>query len=191
VTVKQRRFVEEYTGPAAWNATQAAKNAGYSEKTAYSQGQRLLKHVEVKLAIEERLAELSMTAAEATKRLTDWGRGSAEPFMVFYPDGTFGIDLATEAGRANLHLIRKLEQTERIVESGDAPVLERKTKIELHDAKDAVVQIAKIRRLYGDNPDGVSVSIAPAVHVYLPANERQDEQHPNRIAALAATNGHG
>ena len=30
------------------NATQAAIRAGYSEKTAYSQGQRLLKHVEIK-----------------------------------------------------------------------------------------------------------------------------------------------
>ena len=29
-------------------ATQAAKDAKYSAKTAYSQGQRLLKHVEVK-----------------------------------------------------------------------------------------------------------------------------------------------
>lgn len=34
------------------NATQAAIRAGYSEKTAYSQGQRLLKNVEVAEAIE-------------------------------------------------------------------------------------------------------------------------------------------
>jgi|GEM_PF-6511294 len=34
------------------NATQAAIRAGYSEKTAYSQGQRLSKNVEVAEAIE-------------------------------------------------------------------------------------------------------------------------------------------
>lgn len=34
------------------NATQAAIAAGYSKKTAYSSGQRLLKHVEVKAALE-------------------------------------------------------------------------------------------------------------------------------------------
>ena len=48
---KQGRFAEEYV--IDMNATQAAIRAGYSEKTAYSQGQRLLKHVEVKAAIQE------------------------------------------------------------------------------------------------------------------------------------------
>lgn len=48
---KQQRFVEEYL--IDLNATQAAIRAGYSEDTAYSQGQRLLKHVEVEAAISE------------------------------------------------------------------------------------------------------------------------------------------
>lgn len=42
---KQMRFVNEYL--LDLNATQAAIRAGYSAKTAYAQGQRLLKHVEV------------------------------------------------------------------------------------------------------------------------------------------------
>jgi len=41
----QVRFASEY--PKDRNATQAAIRAGYSPKTAYSQGQRLLKNVEV------------------------------------------------------------------------------------------------------------------------------------------------
>lgn len=48
---KQYRFVQEYI--VDYNATQAAKRAGYSEKTAYSNGQRLLKHAEVQAAIKE------------------------------------------------------------------------------------------------------------------------------------------
>lgn len=51
LTDKQKRFVEEYL--IDLNATQAAIRAGYSEDTAYSQGQRLLKNVEVKAAISE------------------------------------------------------------------------------------------------------------------------------------------
>jgi phage terminase small subunit len=47
---KKLLFVEEYL--VDLNATQAAIRAGYSEKTAYSQGQRLLKNVEVAAAIE-------------------------------------------------------------------------------------------------------------------------------------------
>jgi phage terminase small subunit len=50
---RQQRFVEEY--PLDLNATQAAIRAGYSAKTAYSQGQRLLSHVEVAGAIAERM----------------------------------------------------------------------------------------------------------------------------------------
>ena len=48
---KQKRFCEEYVR--LGNATQAAINAGYSKKTAYSQGQRLLKNVEVQNYIAE------------------------------------------------------------------------------------------------------------------------------------------
>lgn len=45
LTDKQRQFCHEYI--VDFNATQAAIRAGYSEKTAYSHGQRLLKNVEV------------------------------------------------------------------------------------------------------------------------------------------------
>jgi phage terminase small subunit len=48
---KQKRFCEEYVR--LGNATQSAIEAGYSKKTAYSQGQRLLKNVEVQNYIAE------------------------------------------------------------------------------------------------------------------------------------------
>ena len=51
LTDKQKRFVEEYL--VDLNATQAAIRAGYSEQTAYSIGQRLLKKVEVQEAIQQ------------------------------------------------------------------------------------------------------------------------------------------
>ena len=45
MTDRQRIFAENYAENG--NATEAAKAAGYSHRTAYSQGQRLLKNVEV------------------------------------------------------------------------------------------------------------------------------------------------
>ena len=64
ITPKQLRFVDEYM--IDFNATQAAIRAGYSEKTAYSQGQRLLKNVEVQAEIakrsEKHAAKLDITA---------------------------------------------------------------------------------------------------------------------------------
>ena len=51
LTERKRRFVKEYL--IDLNATQAAIRAGYSEKTAYSQGQRLLKDVEINGLIQK------------------------------------------------------------------------------------------------------------------------------------------
>lgn len=51
MNARQELFCEEYLKD--MNATQAAIRAGYSEKTAYSQGQRLLKNVEIKNKLQE------------------------------------------------------------------------------------------------------------------------------------------
>jgi phage terminase small subunit len=50
LTTRQQRFIECYSG----NATQAAIQAGYSEKTARSAGQRLLTNVDIQSAIRSR-----------------------------------------------------------------------------------------------------------------------------------------
>ncbi len=72
LTAKQQRFCDEYL--IDLNATQAAIRAGYSAKTAYSIGQRLLKNVEVKKYIDQRIAEkdaeLVATQDEVLKYLT-------------------------------------------------------------------------------------------------------------------------
>lgn len=53
---KELKFAEEWLKTT--NATQSAIKAGYSERTAYSAGSRLLKKVDVKQYINERLAEM-------------------------------------------------------------------------------------------------------------------------------------
>jgi len=55
LTERQRRFVSEYV--ILGNATQAAKNAGYSEKTCYKQGSAILKRDYIREAIEEERKE--------------------------------------------------------------------------------------------------------------------------------------
>ena len=47
---RQTLFAKEYA--VDHNATQAAIRAGYSKKTAYSQGQRLLNHAEVSVLVK-------------------------------------------------------------------------------------------------------------------------------------------
>ena len=57
ITPKKQRFAEEYL--VDLNATQAAIRAGYSGKTAYSQGDRLLKDVEVRKLIDYAMSKRS------------------------------------------------------------------------------------------------------------------------------------
>ena len=70
---KRARFCEEYVIDC--NATQAALRAGYSERSAYAQGSRLLKDDEVKERVEELRAKhserLEITIDSLTTMLLD------------------------------------------------------------------------------------------------------------------------
>ena len=89
MTPKQSLFVQEYL--IDLNATQAAIAAGYSPKTAYSIGQRLLKHVDIQGALEEAmkkreqrteitqdriLRELARIAFVDPRSIAEWGNGT-------------------------------------------------------------------------------------------------------------------
>lgn len=70
---KQQRFVSEYVKDL--NATAAAKRSGYSGKTAYSQGQRLLKNAEVAAALATRQAKaLERAELSASRTLEEMRR---------------------------------------------------------------------------------------------------------------------
>lgn len=64
---KELKFAEEWLK--TMNATQSAIKAGYSERTAYSAGNRLLKKVEVKQYIDERLAEMQESSIADTNEV--------------------------------------------------------------------------------------------------------------------------
>ncbi|MCM1136486.1 MAG: terminase small subunit, partial [Clostridium sp.] len=77
LTAKQKRFCDEYLIDC--NATRAAIRAGYNEKTAYSQGQRMLKNVELRAYIDAELeqlhSQLTADAREVMEYLTAVMRG--------------------------------------------------------------------------------------------------------------------
>lgn len=176
LTTKQRRFVEEYIGPANFNATEAARRAGYSEKTAYSIGHENLSKPEIEAAIESRLDELSMSAAEATKRLTEWARADPSDVIEIQTDGSWVLDLEKAQKSGAIRLVKEL--------SYDA---EGRPKVKLHDAKDAAIQIAKIRGLYVDRVrhEG-SVEVRT---VRLPATETDPNEWAEKFRGAGAASG--
>ena len=64
---KELIFAEEWLKTT--NATKSAIKAGYSERTAYSAGSRLLKKVDVKQYIDERLAEMQENSIADTNEV--------------------------------------------------------------------------------------------------------------------------
>lgn len=69
LNARQQAFVEAYAG----NATAAALAAGYSERSARSQGQRLLTNDDIKDAIKAREAQrLAPTIATRQERQEFW-----------------------------------------------------------------------------------------------------------------------
>jgi phage terminase small subunit len=84
LTAKQKRFCDEYL--IDLNATQAAIRSGYSEKTAYSQGQRMLKNVEVKAFIDSELERIRTDkiadVTEIMEYLTSVMRGESQSEIV-------------------------------------------------------------------------------------------------------------
>ena len=85
LTERQRRFVDEYI--ISGNATEAARNAGYSEKYAGTNSDKLLKNTNVKAELDKRMQEVQTNkiakAEEVLEFLTASMRGEIlEPTLV-------------------------------------------------------------------------------------------------------------
>ena len=98
----RQAFVEAFCG----NATEAALEAGYSPKTAYSQGQRLLKNVEVKAAIAARQAPASSARiATREERQSFWTHVMRDPDE----DMRNRLKAAELLGRSECDFVEKVE----------------------------------------------------------------------------------
>lgn len=137
LTDRQRVFVSEYTR--IWNATEAARIAGYKDPVASGYENRL--KPEVKAAIDARLKAHHLGADEVLARLADHAMGSMADFISIrtnldtgYPEPVIDIEKARQAGK--LHLIKKI----RIDDKG--------TAIELYDADAALTLVGKHHELF-------------------------------------------
>ncbi len=69
LTSRQHRFVDAYA--LSGNASEAAREAGYSERTARQQGSRLLSNAAVSIAIAERQATHALELAVTKQAIID------------------------------------------------------------------------------------------------------------------------
>lgn len=171
---KQRQFCLEYVK--CFNATEAAKRAGYSDSTAYSQGSRLLKDVEIKEYIQHEIDQRTPTEDEILARMGDISRASYLPFVNIADDGHIYFDFSNPQARNYLHLIKKIKsKRRRTVEGQDGGEWEQEwVEVELHDSMAALTALARIKGMFADKVDvttnGKDIS---QITVYIPTNGRE------------------
>ncbi len=171
-TDKQKRFVQEYL--IDLNATAAAKRAGYSEKTAYSQGQRLLKNVEVQAAIQKAEQERSERTEISADRVLE------ELAIVAFADMGHYVQLAEDGGvyldfsaipEGGTRAIAEIVQDEFGEGKGSEARTIRRTRFKLHSKLGALAAIAKHLGMFvvrhehaghGGGPIEQRVIVAPA-----------------------------
>ena len=159
MTPKQALFIQEYL--IDLNATRAAIAAGYSPKTAYSIGQRLLKHVEIQGALEEAmkkrgqrteitqdriLRELARIAFADPRDVSDWGPG--------------GVTLKDSASLSDDDAAAVAEVSQTITESGGS------IKAKMYDKQRALELLGKHLGMFVDKKQ---IELDATVNLFDPA----------------------
>jgi phage terminase small subunit len=158
LTDKQQVFINEYLK--CWNAAEAARRAGYSDKTARQQGSRLLTNVDISQEIARRLSDMAMSADEALARLSAQAAVNMSDFIKITRGIPF-LDLEKAQEADKLHLLKKFKTSERGIE------------IELFDAQSALVHILKEQHLRSGEATEITNDVGLT-----------DETRASRIAAI-------
>lgn len=146
LTPKQRQFIENYLGPARFNATKAALLAGYSARTAYAIGYENLRKPAIQTHISRRLSELTLGRSEVLARLSDIATASVEDLLD--DDGTFDYKRAKKAGQLGLVKKVKVREIEKPGFAGSEPTTERIYEFEMYSAHEALRDLGKHHKLF-------------------------------------------
>lgn len=150
LTHKQQVFISEYLK--CFNASEAARRAGYSEARARITGSELLADSNISEQIQVRLSEIHMGADEALKLMADIARGDVTDFLT--PFGAIDLDKMRESGKGRL--IKKIKQRTitkigKNEDEGDTETHD--TEIEFYDAQTAIRDILKMLGRFTDRLD--------------------------------------
>ena len=130
LTDKRKVFIEAYL--TCFNASEAARQAGYKQPGVYGHHLKNLKIVRDEIA--RRLADMAMTADEVLFRLGEHARSDVALFV----NEAGEIDIS--AVRDHGHLVKRYIRNKRT----------DSTTIELHDAQAALTLIGKHHALFTD-----------------------------------------
>lgn len=144
LTARQRMFVELYLGECRFNATEAARAAGYKGNsiTLSAVGYENLRKPQIAEAINRRIDEAAMSANEVLARLSAQARGSVDALLT--TEGYFPyLDLEKAKRNGSIELIKKITFND----FGGVK------SFELYDAQAALVQLGKHHKLFTEEVD--------------------------------------
>lgn len=162
LTGKQGAFIDAYLGEARFNATEAARIAGYKgdDNTLSSVGYENLRKPDIATVVLERLNEAAMSANEVLARLSKHARGRLVDLL--NEDGQFDLALAEERGVADLLKKLKVRTNTRRTREGEE-IEDVSYEYEIHDPQAALVHLGKFHKLFAErvehsNPDGSPIT---------------------------------
>lgn len=169
MNAQQERFCQEYL--IDLNATQAALRAGYSPKTAYSQGQRLLKHVEVaaqiQQAMDERSQRVQFTADEVLAELKALALSDIRHYAIGDAQKPIGLidgapDIAMRAISSVKRRVRRERDGEEQAEIEDVEYRLWDKPAALRMAGQHLGMFKEIHELTGKDGEAISIEIREA-----------------------------
>ena len=159
LTNKRKVFVAEYLK--TWNASEAARRAGY--KHPHSQGSRLLGIVEVAKEIQQRLDENKLGADEVLRRLGDIARTDLGPYVRVGIMGNVEVNLEDLKKAGLTHLIKGITPTKH------------GARIEFHDAAQALQLIGKHHKLFTEMVEVTGEDGGPVTQIIVRETVKEEE----------------
>ncbi len=105
---RQRVFVAHYLGESSGSAADAARKAGY--KWPETQGPRLLKNSEVRVAVAARMETAAISADEILARLADTATSDLMDFIAVDDTGDWKVDFKRIKRLGLGHLVKRLRK---------------------------------------------------------------------------------
>jgi phage terminase small subunit len=139
VTPKQALFIDAYLTN-GFNQTQAAITAGYAKVSAHVEAHKVIRKPAVRAEIDRRMRDYRISADEIMGRLSAIARANIEDLI----DDNGNLDFKRARQRGALAAIRSITQT--VNKAGDV-----KTRIELHNAQEALKTLGHAANVLRDN----------------------------------------
>lgn len=147
LTDKQEAFCRYYV--LDWNATEAARKAGYSKKTAYSIGQENLKKPEIQDRIKELKEEIEeLTGVSKIRIVNELAKVGFANISDFVHED-FSLKDLSEVPEYVKSAVSEIQTEERVTKgrSGDE-IVHKKVKLKLHNKISAFTEL---NRMLGNN----------------------------------------